>query len=249
MVTKRTICKLLIGCFCLSVGTVVLADEPDKPPMPKCGVFAPHERPDPAAIERHISERLQKLVDDQIITKEQSTKLLAFFKEKAAERKADMEKMKEMSPEERDAYLKEKFKHPDMVTELQNAGGLSSNQANAVDAALRPPHRPDGDMGKRLSACLDKLVSEKTLTKEQADKVTSFFKQKAEERKADMEKIKNMSPAEREAFLKEKMAQHPDLIKDLQAAAELTENQAKTVADALRPPHRPDHDRPEPPMP
>jgi hypothetical protein len=243
MTHKKLLCKLLIGCFCLSLSSLALADRPDQPPMPPCDMEAPQDRPDPQAMERHLSEQLQKLVDKNTITSEQSANLLAFFKEQDAQRTADMEKMKDMSPSERDNYLQKKFKQrPDMLSELKIAAGLSEEQARAVDDAIRPPHRPEADMRKHIAQSLAKLVSENTLTQEQAEKISAFFKQKEAERKADMEKAKDMTPAERDAFFKEKMSHHPDLVNDLKAAAGLSNEQAQTVADALRPHH------PEPPM-
>jgi polyhydroxyalkanoate synthesis regulator phasin len=66
-------------------------------------------------------------------------------------------------------------------------------------------------MTKHIQTQLDKLVADGTITKEQADKVFTFWKKK----------------------------NHPDLIKDLMKHTDLSEGQAKAVADALRPPAPP----------
>jgi hypothetical protein len=54
-----------------------------------------------------------------------------------------MEKTKNMSPAERDAYFHHKFKKPhDLIRDLKNIAGLSDKQANAVCAGLLPPPGP-----------------------------------------------------------------------------------------------------------
>lgn len=105
-----------------------------------------------------------------------------------------------------------------------------------------------GDMRQHVNKVLDKLVNQGTLTRDQADKVLYFFKEKDKERKNDMEVMKDMTPEDREAYLHEKFNKRPDFIKELQNAADLSDEQAKTVADAIRPPHRPNPNGPEGPM-
>jgi len=101
------------------------------------------EKPDPQEIERQVGAKLAKLVDAGTITKDQSAKVLEFWREKERERQADFGKTKDMSPDERKAYMDEKMKNrPDMVAELVKNIGLSESQAKAVAEALRPPAPP-----------------------------------------------------------------------------------------------------------
>ena len=86
---------------------------------------------------------------------------------------------------------------------------------------------------------IDKLVKDDTITQKQAAKLISFFKEKDDQRKSEMEKTRSMTPEERDTFFKDKFNQRPDMIKELKDAADLSDEQAKAVADALRPPHGP----------
>ena len=101
------------------------------------------------------------------------------------------------------------------------------------------------DMVKQAQTALGKLVKDQTITPEQSDKILVWVKEKEEQRKADFEQTKNMSPEERDRYFRQHhKGEHPDLIKDLMDAAKLTESQAKSVADAIRPPMPPGEPRP-----
>ncbi len=148
---KKVATGLVIGCLSLSFGTLALAHDRQEGPPPRGDLALPADMPNPADREHHISSKLVKLVSDNLITQDQADKLLNFFKQKdsqhEAERKADMDKMKDMSPDERHAYLEQKFsQHPDFITELKSIADLSDEQAKNVADAIRPPHgpRPDG---------------------------------------------------------------------------------------------------------
>lgn len=64
--------------------------------------------------EKHVAERLQKLVDDGTITSAQKTAIETKLKELRASREADRETMKDLSGDERKAKMDEK------KTELEN---------------------------------------------------------------------------------------------------------------------------------
>ncbi|WP_425058827.1 hypothetical protein SCACP_34820 [Sporomusa carbonis] len=147
--SKKIISGLAIGCLALSLGGLAVAHESKgEPPMPEWGMVReacpPNPAPpDPAAMDQFIKTSLNRLVDQGTITKKQATQLQNFFKEKAAQRKAEFEKLKDLSPEERHAYLQKKFNdHPDVINELMTAAGLSQEQAQAVAEAIRPQHEP-----------------------------------------------------------------------------------------------------------
>jgi hypothetical protein len=138
---KKVVSGLVIGCLSLSFGTLALAHDRQDGPPPRGDFALPADR------EHHLSSKLDKLVSDNLITQDQADKLLNFFKQKdsqrEAERKADMDKMKDMSPDERHAYLEQKFsQHPDFITELKSIADLSDEQAKNVADAIRPPHGP-----------------------------------------------------------------------------------------------------------
>lgn len=55
-------------------------------------------------------ERVDKLVEDGIITQDEADKWMEFSAEKSEERQAEMEKIKDMTAEERKAYFTENRK-------------------------------------------------------------------------------------------------------------------------------------------
>lgn len=89
------------------------------------------------------------------------------------------------------------------------------------------PGQPPDPAGRErhLTQALAELVKAETISQEQAGKLLDFFKQQAEEQRQEMEK---------------RQQKKQNFIHDLQQTAGLSEAQAKAVADALRPPHRPD---------
>ncbi|HWR44994.1 hypothetical protein [Sporomusa sp.] len=99
---------------------------------------------------------------------------------------------------------------------LANNGPGDQPPRHGVTAEPGMPPDP-ANSEQHIGNMLSKLIKEGTISKEQADKIKDFFKQKAEQH----------------------VNHAPDFIGELRSKAELSEEQAKAVADALRPPHRP----------
>jgi len=135
---KKAVCGTIVVCLLLSVCGLALAACPGpNPDMPK---------PDPQEIERQIAEKLDKLIDAGTITQDQSDRVLKYWREKERQRQADFEKMKDMSPDERKAYMDSKKKdQPDIIAVLTKDIGLSKEQAKDVAEAIRPPGPPPRD--------------------------------------------------------------------------------------------------------
>jgi polyhydroxyalkanoate synthesis regulator phasin len=104
------------------------------------------------------------------------------------------------------------------------------HDANFPNPENREKHIKDG---------LDKLVKEGTITQDQAAKLVNFFKEKDSQRKSEMEKMKAMNPEDRETYHQQMFNKRPDILQELKNIADLSDEQAKTVADVVRPPHRP----------
>ncbi|MCF6097801.1 microfibrillar-associated 1 family protein [Thermovorax subterraneus] len=99
---------------------------------------------------QQIEEALQKLVESGTITSEKKDKILAYLDEKEAQRQQEIEKVKNMTEEERKAYFEEKKSSLQkqgkysMMQELVDKGILTEEEAKAVMEAIRPP-RPVPD--------------------------------------------------------------------------------------------------------
>ncbi len=78
-------------------------------------------------------ERVDKLVEDGIITQDEADKWMEFSAEKSEERQAEMEKIKDMTAEERKAYFTENRKEKgEGLTELVEAGTISQDTADKI---------------------------------------------------------------------------------------------------------------------
>lgn len=238
--TNKIAAGVAAGCILLSLAGLALANDSKGDLPPRQGKPAMHHRmANPACMEQHLSNSLTKLVAQGTITKDQSDKALSFFKEKAAQRQAAMEKTKDMSPDERRAYMQEHFKNrSNMRDELKKAAGFSDEQAKAVTEALRPQHNAK-EMEQRMTNNLKNMVEKGTISQTQADQLAKFFKEKGEQRKAEFEKIKNMTPEERKTYREQNRKDRPNFINEIKAAADLSDDQAKAVAETLRPHKRP----------
>ena len=143
-ITKKIISGFITGCLVLSFSALALANNDQKTPTePLCNAVTDFSKPAPIDIERHISNCLNKLVQDGTISSVQAEKVQFFLKQKNIQRKADMELMKDMSPTERDAYMQQKFAiHQDPIIEVISAADLSDDHSKAVINAIRPPQGP-----------------------------------------------------------------------------------------------------------
>ncbi|QDR79738.1 hypothetical protein [Sporomusa termitida] len=126
--TKRIVSTMVTGCLLLSLGTAALAQNaPQDQPPRDCALAGPGQPPDPAGREQQLAKALAQLVKEETISQEQADKLLDFFQQKAEQQRQEMEKKRQDKQ--------------DLISELQQTAGLSADQAQAVAAALRPPHR------------------------------------------------------------------------------------------------------------
>lgn len=238
---KKIATGLLIGSLCaLSIGATVFAnsdasatEQSANRPGFKADKGMPFHQ---HKMMEEAKTKLDKLVSEGVISEDQKTKLISIFKEKAAQMKTNMEKLRDMSPEERQAQFKQfRDSHPDFFAEIKAAAGLSDDQMKAVATALRPQHPRMN--AEQLAQKLNKLVSDGIITEAQSNSTLSFMKDKAEQRRAEMDKIHQMSPEERQAYFDEHTKKRPDIVNDLKAAAGLSDEQAKAVLAAIHPKH------------
>ncbi|AQS59273.1 hypothetical protein [Desulforamulus ferrireducens] len=78
----------------------------------------------------HFQEMMRELVEQKIITQEQADQWVKFRSSKMAERKAEREKIKNMSPEERRAYWQKE--RPKRLDEVVKEGIITKEQAEQI---------------------------------------------------------------------------------------------------------------------
>ena len=95
---------------------------------------------------KHFKKRhkldVDALVKGHVISKETGEKIKAYLKAQEAEYKAEREKTKGMTDEERRAYFREKYPNgkPTIWTRMTADGVITQEEADAIQAALQAKH-------------------------------------------------------------------------------------------------------------
>ena len=98
---------------------------------------------------KHLKKKFKidvdALVKDNVINKETGEKVKLYIKEHSREHKAEREKVRGMTDEERKAYFKAKYPHgkPDIWSEMAAAGVITPEEADAIKASMRARHEKD----------------------------------------------------------------------------------------------------------
>ncbi|MHC1684701.1 MAG: hypothetical protein AB6733_17450 [Clostridiaceae bacterium] len=183
---------------------------------------------------------LTKFVEDGTISKEQADKINALLEQKKAEKRAEMEKVKSMTEEEKKAYFEQKKatnKKSEFFSELVSSGVITQAQADKIHTSLKESAAKKGckfDVAKTQEQ-LKTQVDNGTITQEQSDKIITFLNKKIEERKALLEKFKNMSEEEKKSYFeanKDKF-KHTDLLAELVSSNTITQEQADALSKVL----------------
>lgn len=176
-------------------------------------------------MKNNIENELKTLVSTGVITQDESDKLLAFSKQEAEARKAEMDKVKNMSEDERKAYFDSmKDKKPEMrediFTKAVSNNILTQEKADAVKAKLKETH--DAERVAKMTESLKVVVTAGTITQEQADKVIAYMNTMEANRPA---------PGTKKEDMKDKEKKNPlaKLVED----GTLTQDQLDAICKAL----------------
>lgn len=91
---------------------------------------------------------------------------------------------------------------------------------------------PNINLSDDIKSKLSSLVTAGTITQDQEDKIEDFIQQKNEERKSEMDTLKNMSASDRKSYLEQKKSEgKPDLLKDLVSANIISQDQANSIGN------------------
>lgn len=186
----------------------------------------------------NMKSQLDKLVTAGTINQDQETKVLDYFKQKEADRKAEMDKVKNMTEAERKTYFESKktTEKTNFLSELVTDNTLTQAQATAIGNAVHqgPGQKQPGANAAQVKTELDKLVTAGTITQGQETSIINAMKQEQTDMKAEMDKVKNMTEAERKTYFESKKnTRKTDYLNKLVTAGTLTEAQATTVKNAI----------------
>lgn len=223
---------LIVGAMAVGSGATAFADSTDTNTGATASNGQASASQDINKSNRGKGMDFSAFVTKGIIDQATADKMTAYQKEHEADRKAEREKIKAMTETERDAYFKENPKNGPM-SDMVTAGIITQAQADAMKAAM-----PEGGKNHGGKGPMDfsNLVSQGVIDQATADKITAYEAEHEADRKAEMDKVKAMTDAERDAYFKENPKTGP--MERLVTAGVITQAQADAIKAAM-----PTHDR------
>lgn len=194
---------------------------------------------------------LQEAVKSNTITQDESNKIKAYTDKKAEEAKQFIQQRKEAGKKEgikapKDRKINKSGKmgkegKGELFEDLVKEGILTQEKADILRENVHK--KTEALRDAKLKEDLSKLVENKTLTQDKANKITAAIKAANDTRKADFEKFKNMTDEERREYMKGIKDSYKDPIKTLVENGTITEAQEKEVRKIL-PGHQNKHHAP-----
>ncbi|MCG8500502.1 MAG: MICOS complex subunit MIC60 [Firmicutes bacterium] len=252
MIMKKLIGGIVLGSIVLTMGAGAFAVEEDsatgtakasnfsqmkmgmRHKMHKCDCLAKGgQRKGPAVNKETLETVLSELVEDGTLTQSEAEGVIAFLEDKAAEKKARWEEMKEMTREERKEYLEayrqeNQGQRTSLFGEMVEEGILSEAQ---VDAIREKKHEKMQELKReKMNEWLSAFVEDEVITQDQADDILDFMEQKAEERKAHCEEIKDMTSEERKEYLEQIREEKKNIFEEMVEEGVITQEQADEMA-------------------
>jgi urease accessory protein UreF len=228
-IMKKVMAGIVAGGMALSAGSIALAGTPKGATQNKAACEAKHSKEgfDKCAKKDPLKPALDKLVKAGTLTQEKEDKIISYMDQKEADRKAEMDKVKDMTEEQRKAYFeknKEK-KKLDIFTDLVNQGIITRSEAQAIKNEIPKFYR------NGMREHLDNAVKSGTITQEEENKIIAYMEKKHDQRKAEKEKIKDMTEEQRKAYFENKRTEkRGNFFDELVSQGILT----KDKADALK---------------
>ena len=187
--------------------------------------------------QKQLQTNLAKLVTDTTITQDQSNLIKAAIDKQEAVKKAEFAKIKAMTDAERKAYMEaNKDKHINPLKALVDNGTITQAQADKIGVGGPGKFNGGSPFAKEsrhqdIGTNLAKLVTDKTITQDQSDKIKAAMIKEETVKKADFEKIKAMTDAERKAYMDANKVNHINPLKALVDSGIITQTQADKVGN------------------
>jgi polyhydroxyalkanoate synthesis regulator phasin len=188
-------------------------------------------------MEEQQQEKMNSLVEQGLINQDQANQLLALQDEKAEERKAKMEELKNMTAEERKAFREENKeavkpeKGQGLYSEAVEAGILTQDEVDTIQQKMQESRK--AEMQEKQDEIFAALINQGTITQAQADTIQAYLEEEAENRKAEFEKIKDLSREERKEYLEDNKESKKGLLNKLVEEGTITQEQADEIAKLL----------------
>ncbi|WP_099188800.1 hypothetical protein [Tepidibacter mesophilus] len=173
-----------------------------------------------------VNKDMDTLVEKGIITQEEADKWNDFREQK---RNQMQEATKDMTRQERMEYMKENHVKGEGLSQLVEEGVLNQERADEIQDKM---HQMKVDLNKQKhEERVNKLVEDGIITQDEADKWIKFSAEKMEERKAEMEKIKDMTAEERKAYFTENRKEKGEGLAELVEAGVISQDTADKIKE------------------
>lgn len=196
----------------------------------------------------HLKSILGEMVKDGTLSQSEADKITAYKKEKQETMKAEMDKIKNMTSEERGKYIStKKTEHEDFLVELVDKGIITQTKADAIKIKMEQKRQEMKSAKlKEMKSQINTLVYKGKINQTQADKVIEYMNQNMGKSKieksnidqAEKDKIKNMTNEERKAYFEKMRGEKGCFLKELVDNGTLTQEQADAVRDSIFNQHR-----------
>lgn len=212
---KRVICGIMIGCMTLTSGIFAFAGEN----------IAKEEDFNSAVIQRtdnpqnYMEDALKKLVQEGKITKEKADIILEYKGKKRQEYNKLTEEQKQQ--------IKKSWEKKGFLRQMEEEGIITKAEAEAIRTKLREMRET------RITDALNSLVEKGVISKDDVSNIESYLTKVRDERKAEYEKVRNMTESERKEYYKSKKADKKDIITRMVEEKIITEKQAEELQKVL----------------
>jgi len=166
-----------------------------------------------------LEEAVIKLMEEGKLTKEKAEKILEYKKKKADE----LSKL----PEQKKIQMKKQRNKGSLLKDLEQEGIITEAEAQAIRTKLYEMKEA------RLADGMQGLVDKGVLTTNDIEKIRSYMVKVREERKEQLEKLKTMTPEEREEYFKNAKKDRKDIITRMVEDNVITKNQAEEIKKAI----------------
>lgn len=194
-----------------------------------------------------LTSILAEMVKEGTLTQSEADKITAYIKERQEALKAEKDKVKNMTEEERKAYFSaKKADSQNLLAELVSKNIITQAKADAIKAKMEQRAKEmKAERLNQIKSQLNTLVAKGTINQSQVDKVLEYINQRKDKvRKekirlddGEKEKIKNMTEEERKAYFEKIRGERVNFLKELVDNGTLTQEQADAIFKAIRPQH------------
>lgn len=214
-ISKSTICAAVVICTAIFSGFTVSADKDMTSDATLCSSAG-------IAVQDHkqyLEEAVIKLMEEGKLSRDKVEKILEYKKLRAEESK---------DPNKNDKnQIKDQRKKGSLLRDLTHDGIITEAEAQAIKEKLKEMK------DARLEGGLQGLVDKGVLTGKDIDNIRDYMVKVREEREAQMEKLRTMTPEEKKEYFENAKKDRKDIIERMVEDKVITNQQAEEIKKAI----------------